>query len=182
MCIGVLAALVLSIACTGIALSLPLQKGKPIDEVANSPIGIVHSGHGFALKDDGEFHVLMVHIVSARRIQPAYVRGLMAKGMSIKDIRAEIMKCNPAYRGRMQLGENYYGLINLSVAEKEGDRVFDADVVCPIQNAETNVGYISITAMRYEGVWIGDGKLTMGEGDYSGEYRVLLDVLPPRLL
>ena len=63
LCIGVLAALVLSIAGTGIAVSVPLQKGKATDKVANAPIGNVHSGHGFALKDDGEFHVHMVHIV-----------------------------------------------------------------------------------------------------------------------
>lgn len=43
------------------------------------------------------------------------------------------------------------------------------------------VGHINVTVMPYEGTWIDDGTLKMYVGDdYSGEYRVLLDVLPPR--
>jgi len=99
------------------------------------------------------------------------------------DIRAEVEKGNPFYRGHMRLGEYHYRLDNLSVTETNGDHIFNANVVGPLrENADTNriVGSISITVMRHGGIWIGDGELTMTEGGYEGEYRVLLDMLPPR--
>jgi len=206
LCVGVVAALLFSIAVTGVAVSQPVQKGKAMNNAAKAlslsgemkglspngalkvPIRVVHSGHGFAMNEDGgdEFHVLRVHIVRVRHIQPMYIRELMAKDMNIEEIRAEIEKQRGRYfyRGYLRLGENHYRLVNMSVYadETNGNRVFNADIAGRLDNIETIAGHINITVMRYEGLWIGDGELSMDEcDDYMGEYSVLLTVLPSGL-
>jgi len=198
---GVVALLLISIVGTGVAVSVHAQKGNAkamaagvvAEEMSRNatmsvPIRAIHSGHGFALNDSSdEFHVLRVNILKVGRIYPSDIRGLMGENRSIAGIRAKIENMTggaPFYRGDMRLGENYYRLVNISVygTDDGGNRTFDADVVGPLGNAETNktVGHINVTVMPYEGVWIGDGTLNMYEGEYSGEYRVLLDVLPPQ--
>lgn len=202
LCMGVVALLLISIVGTGAAVSQQVQKGNAkamaatgvvAEEMSSNaavkvPIRAIHSGHGFVLANNSsEFHVLRVNILKVGRIHPSEIRGLMAENKSISEIRAEIENMTggaPFYRGHMRLGENRYRLVNMSVVETDdGNRTFYADVVGPLGNAETNktVGHINVTVMPYEGVRIGNGTLNMYEGDeYSGEYRVLLDVLPPR--
>ncbi len=198
LCMGVVALLLISIVGTGVAVSQQAQKGNAkamaagvvAEEMSpnaamNVPIRAIHSGHGFALANDSnEFHVLRVNILRVRHIHPMDIRGLMEANKSISEIRAEVEEKGgaPFYRGHMRLGENHYQLVNMSVAETENNRTFAADVVGPLENAETNktVGHICVTVMQYEGVRIGDGTLNMYDGEYSGEYRALLDVLPPR--
>jgi len=205
LCMGVVALLLISIVGTGVAVSEHAQKGNAkamaagvvAEEMSRNatmsgPIRAIHSGHGFALNDSSdEFHVLRVSFLKVGRIHPMDIRGLMEENKSIAEIRAEIENMTggaPFYRGQMRLGENHYRLVNISVAGTDdgGNRTFDADVVGPLGNAEQSgnmsvVGHINVTVMPYEGVWIGDGTLNMYEGDeYSGEYRVLLDVLPPQ--
>lgn len=63
------------------------------------------------------------------------------------------------------------------------NRVFDVDIVGPLRNLESGenmsiAGHINMTVMRYDGARIGKGGLTMSEGNYSGEYSVLLDMRP----
>ena len=201
---GVVALLLISIVGTGVAVSQQAQKGKAkamaagvaTEEMSQNaamsgPIRAIHSGHGFALTDEGGFHVLRVNILKVGQIHPSEIRGLMGENRSISEIRARIENMTegaPFYRGHMRLGENYYRLVNISVSETDdgGNRTFEADVVGPLGRAEPSgnmniVGNISVTVMPYEGVRIGDGTLTMDEeDDYSGKYRVLLDVLPPQ--
>jgi hypothetical protein len=57
------------------------------------------------------------------------------------------------------------------------NRVFDADIVGLGENMGI-AGHINMTVMRYEDARIGEGELTMGEGNYTSEYRVLLDMRP----
>jgi len=152
LCMGVVTALLLSIAGTGVAAVVPVQpvhkaiamgkeaKGLSLDGVAKEistnealkvPFRVVHRGHGFALKEDSdEFHVLRVHIVRARRIQPIYIRGLMEENKSIEEIRAEIERkeWTPFYRGHLRLGENHYRLDNISIGDLGEDRIVNADV------------------------------------------------------
>jgi len=198
LCMGVVALLLISIVGTGVAVSEHAQKGKAMaagvvaeemsrNATMSGAIRAIHSGHGFALADDGEFHVLRVNILKVGQIHPSEIRGLMGENKSISEIRAEIEEKGgaPFYRGHMRLGENHYRLVNISVDETDGNQTFYADVMGPIWSTEMSkdmsvVGNISVTVMPYEGVWIGDGTLTMDEGEYSGVYRVLLDVLPPR--
>lgn len=201
LCMSVVALLLISIVGTGVAVSQQAQKGNAkamavsagvvAEEMSQNAamsgaIRAIHSGHGFALANDGnEFHVLRVNILKIGQIHPSEIRGLMVENRNISEIRAEIEEKGgaPFYRGSMRLGENRYRLVNMSVAETDdGNRTFYADVVGPLGNAETNktAGHICVTVMQYEGVWIGDGELTMDEGEYNGEYRALLDVLPPQ--
>ncbi len=195
LCMGVVALLLISIVGTCVAVSEHAQKGKAkamaagvvAEEMSQNatmsgPIRAIHSGHGFALADGGGFHVLRVNILRVGQIHPSEIRGLMGeKNRSISEIRAEIGNMTggaPFYRGYMQLGENHYRLVNISVDETDGNQTFYADAVGPLGNMSI-AGNISITVMPYEGVWIGDGTLNMYDGDeYRGEYRVLLDVLP----
>jgi len=199
LCVGVLAALLLSVALTGVAVSQPVQNGNAMGKVAQQgltpdgaageismnkamrvPIRVVHSGHGFALNEN-EFHVLRVHIVRARHVQPAYLRGLMEANKSIEQIRAEIegAEGQQIYRGNLRLGVNHYRLANISVTASGDDQVVNADVMERGENGG-KVGTISVTTKNYERTRIGDGTLTMSGGQYPGEYRALLDVLPPR--
>jgi hypothetical protein len=200
LCMGVVAALLLSLAGTGVAVPQSAHKGEAMDKVAkalsaggiveevspnevrNVPIWVLHRGHGFALNDSGdEFHVLRVHIVRARRIQPIYIRELMEANKNIEEINAKIKEegWHPFYQGHLRLGENHYRLVNITVDELSGNRTVNADIVERGENGET-VGNISVAVMNHEGAWIGDGELTMYGGGYSGEYRALLEVLPPR--
>jgi hypothetical protein len=199
LCMGVVAALLLSLAGTGVAVPQPAHKGEAMDKVAKAlsaggiaeevspnevrkvPIWVIHRGHGFALNDSGdEFHVLRMHIVRAIRIQPIYSRELMEANKSIEKIKAEINEegWHPFYQGHLRLGEKHYRLVNISVDDVGDNRVVNADIVELGENGET-VGNISVAVMNHEGAWIGDGELMMYGGGYSGEYRVLLDVLPP---
>ena len=59
------------------------------------------------------------------------------------------------------------------------DRIVNADVMEWGENGEI-VGKISVTVMDYESIRIGDDTLTISEGEYSGEYRTVLDVFPYR--
>jgi hypothetical protein len=168
----------------------PGQVKKEIPQLAaiKAPITVVHKAQGFALNESGDgFHVLRVNILKVRHIHPMEIRGLMEENKSISEIRAEITEKDWVllYKGSLRLGERNYQLVNISVNETEGNRTFSADIVGPMWSTETsdemnNTGHINVTVMPYEGVWIGDGTLTMDEGEYKGDYRVLLDVLPPR--
>lgn len=207
LCVGVVVALLLlSIAVTGVAVSQPVQKGNAIGKVAKAmpaggvaeevastnraqraPVRIVHSGYGFAINDDDEFHVLRVHIVKRRFFQPRYIRELMGEDTNIEELKAKIEGAGgrPIYQGHLRLGEKHYRLVNMSVDANgtDGNRVFDADIVGPLRNLEPGenmgiAGHINITVMHYEGARIGKGELTMSEGDYIGEYSVLLDMRP----
>jgi len=203
LCMGVVALLLISIVGTGVAVSQQAQKGNAkamaagvvAEEMSRNaamsgPIRAIHSGHGFALAGDGGFHVRRVNILKVGQIHPSEIRGLMGENRSISEIRARIENMTggaPFYRGYMQLGENHYRLVNISVSETDdGNRTFNADVMGLIWSTEMSkdmsvAGNISVTVMPYEGVRIGDGTLNMYDGDeYSGVYRVLLDVLPPR--
>ncbi len=71
--------------------------------------------------------------------------------------------------------------MSFDAIETNGNRVFNADIAARLDNTEIIAGHISIAVLRYEGLWIGDGELSMDEGDYTGEYRVLLTVLPSGL-
>jgi hypothetical protein len=190
-CAGVVALLLLSLVVCGVGdsgatvdnvakgLSLGrLWKETPPRNTPNGVVKVVHSGRGFALSDNAEFHVLKIHVDRWMHLQPQTIRELMKANKSIEEIRAELMEQEAItlYRGHLSLGEKYYKLVNISVAEDDDNRGLVADIEGPLGDSELSeiVGNISVTVMDYEGVRIGDGKLTMKKGDYPDEYRVLL--------
>ncbi|MDI6885120.1 MAG: hypothetical protein QMD22_01995 [archaeon] len=190
-CICVVALLLLSLLGTGIVAAEEAEKGKAgANEAMNVPITVVYRGYGFALKGDGgDFHMLRMHIVRVREIDPMVIREIMEENKSIEEIKEEIIEKGgaPFYRGHMQFIEDHYRLVNVSVTqEQEGDNLnlnltltINADVMLPLQGSEPlqsesvgSVGNISVTVKDYEGMRIGKGKLAM----YGEEYRVLLNL------
>jgi hypothetical protein len=167
----------------------PGQVKKEIPQLAaiKAPITVLHKAQGFALNEScDEFHVLKTSIIRVRRVQPMRMRDLMGTNKSIEDIKAEITEKDwvPFYKGSIRLGEHTYNLINISVNETGDNLTFSADLVDTVIDPESSktVGRIELTALNYEGVRIADGTLTMNEGDYLGEYRVLLIVHPTQAL
>ena len=191
-CICVVALLVLSLLGTGIVAAEEVEEKLP-NEAMNVPITVVYRGYGFALKEEGgEFHMLRMHIVRVREIDPMVIREIMEEDKSIEEIKEEIIEKGgaPFYRGHMQFIEDHYRLVNISVTqEQEGDNLnlnltltINADVMLPLQGSEPlqsesvgSVGNISVTVKDYEGVMTGEGKLAL----YEEEYWVLLDLLSP---
>jgi len=193
---GVVALLLLSLVGCGVGDSgdavdkvakglLPgrLWKETPPWNTLNGVVKVVHSGFGFALTDNDEFHVLKIHIERWRHLQPQYIRGLLKANKSIEEIRAELSEKEAAtlYRGDLRLGEKDYRLVNISVAEDDDYRSLVADIEGPLGDPESGVivGNISVTARDYECVRIGNGTLTMNKGDSQGEYQVLLNICSP---
>lgn len=163
----------------------PGQVKKEIPQLAviMAPITVLHKAQGFALNESrDEFHVLTTSIIRVRRVQPMRMRDLMEANKSIEDIRAEITEVDwvPFYKGSLRLGEHTYNLVNIRVNETGDNLTFSADLVDTLVEPESSktVGSLEITALDYEGIRMADGTLTMYEGDYTGEYRMLLIVHP----
>ena len=148
--------------------------------IINGPIIAVHSGTGFAL-NEANFHVLRIQIISVKHLRSSDIRGLMEANKSIKEIRTEIMEGEGPlfYQGYLRLGvNNRYTLTDIIIVNETGEyQTFTAD----IWSDSGKVGTIWVTAGNYEGFRIGEGNLTMSEGDYAGGYRVLLTVNTPPL-
>jgi hypothetical protein len=86
----------------------------------------------------------------------------------------------PFYKGSLRIGEHTYNLVNIRVNETSDNLTFSADLVDTLVEPESSetAGSLEVTALNYEGVRMADGTLTMYEGDYTGEYRMLLIVHP----
>jgi len=86
-----------------------------------------------------------------------------------------------SYKGGLHLGQNSYNLMNIKLTpSKDNSSTFNADVAGPKLNAKdsptTIVGHIAVTTSRHENSTIGEGTLTMNSGQYSGQYKVLLQM------
>ena len=153
------------------------------NEAMKVPVMVIYRAQGFAIKEDvDEFHTVQIHILRVRHVEPVMVRGLLGEDKNIEEIRREIIEKGQAfYRGNIRFVEEHYRLVNVNVtrAGKEKNYNINANVMVPLQGLEPNqnvgsVGNMSVTVTEYEGVWIGEGELSM----YGENYRVLLDVLP----
>jgi len=203
LCVGVVALLLLGPIGSAIGASSQAQNGKGAGKgaaglaqldatedsaslgVQNGPAKLIHRGVGFAL-NGSDYHVLTLHIMGVRQLHPAEMRALISSEKSIAEIRAELLATagTRQLKGYLRLGTKLYRLDNLSVDESGTNRTFTADLVYPawdsdLGEASKTVGNLTVTVMEYEGTRTGDGQLTMDEGDYRGEYQVLLTVQPP---
>lgn len=166
----------------GLALGR-VEKDVPPGVGLNARMWVVHLGQGFAI-NDSDFHVLRINIVRVRSLQPLDFKELMKSNKSIEEIRAEMMAREGAlsYQGYLRLGKDTYRLVNINlttVTENGNVRNFVADIVGLPAKQSATIGNISVTVMDLEGFRVGDGTLTMNNGNYVGEYRVLLNVYPP---
>lgn len=209
LCVGVVAVLLLGLVGTGIAVPPQAHRGEAADnrvngasqgqgrgeeeeeeweveeeeeeleDTGNGPIKAIYRAQGFAL-NDSSFHVLRISIAKVKNLQPLYVRGLLDADLSPAEIRERIreQRGEPSYQGYLRLGENDYRLVNITVDET--NQTYDADIINQSNSVAMSRGNITVRIMDYEGVRIGEGTLTMtANGDYGGEYRVLLNIYPP---
>lgn len=150
------------------------------------PIEVFHSGRGFALKGN-ESHILRLNVEMLLPLEPMHIRKLLASNKSIEEIRKEIKAKdgNATYRGSVRLDKSTYPLHNINVASSGANTtIMDADMAEPTfgpakSNETAIVGHIAVTTSPNDGGWIGKGLLTIHDGQYRGEYAVLLDMLPP---
>lgn len=202
LCVGAVALLLLGLIGCAIGAPSQAQNGKgagkgaaglaQVDDaedsaslaVQNERAKLIHRGVGFALNGT-EIHVLRLHIIGVRQLHPAEMRALISSEKSIAEIRAELVETGKvSSKGYLRFGAHLYRLDNLSVSDSGTNRTFTADLVNPawdsdLGGASKTAGNLTVTVMDYEGAHIGDGQLGIDEGDYSGEYRVLLTVQPP---
>ncbi|MBN1456084.1 MAG: hypothetical protein JW945_07535 [Methanomicrobia archaeon] len=197
---AVVAMLVLSLGLLGICAAIPLQvqylnvatsdtADLPPDAELEAPIALFHQSTGFALdRTSGEFHLLRVHIVQVRSVQPAEMRELLESEKTAAEIKEELMaqESEQLYKGYLRLDNHNYRLENISVnaSEMDGERTISASVMYPTLDPETvetltMAGGLIVTTKDYDGGRIGEGSLTMDDESYHGTYRTLLLVLPP---
>jgi hypothetical protein len=143
-------------------------------------------GSGFATSGD-QYHVLRMNIVGNVTLNPANLKKLVSENKTLGQIKSD-MKAElnselvaGSYKGSLHLSQNSYNLMNVKLTpSKDNSTIFDADVAGPKLNAKDNpntiVGHITVTASRHENSTIGEGTLTMNSGQYSGQYKVLLQM------
>jgi hypothetical protein len=144
-----------------------------------------YSGSGFATSDS-QYHTLKIGIVGAVAFDIAKINGLISDNKTLAQIKSDVqseiyseMDAAP-YNGTLVLGNDYFLLSNIqSKTTSDDNSTLDADVTGPItfedkSNATNVVGHISLAVSSHENSIIGKGKLTMNNGDYSGEYDALI--------
>jgi hypothetical protein len=168
-----------------------MSQNPPVGPIADQAgrgvlVDVFNSGRGFALKGD-ESHLLRFDVESIRYIEPLNMRTLLSSNKSLEEIRQEIeaKDGNTTYRGRIMLDSEIYPLQSI-VASLSGDNIttVDADVAepmfCEAHSDETTIaGHITVTTYPSDSGSIGKGNLTIDNGQYSGSYNVLLNMLSP---
>jgi hypothetical protein len=149
------------------------------------PIELLHSGRGFAIKDN-ESWVFRLNIERVRPIEPTAVMLLLASNRSLEEIRDEIRAKDggATYRGSVKLQRSIYPLVNINIATPADNATVDADVAAPALGSSSNseasiAGHISLKIAPFKGSLMGKGELTMNSGPDAGRYQILLEMTPP---
>lgn len=153
---------------------------------ATREIEIRKMGSGFAMSGN-QNHVLKIGIEG--KIKPDFgdIKTLISDNKTLGQIKSEIKaKMNSlisaaSYNGSLHLGQSNYNLLNIKLVNSENNSsTINADVAGPKLNSEdkptTVVGHITVTASRQDNSTIGEGTLTMNSGQYSGQYKVLVEM------
>jgi hypothetical protein len=149
------------------------------------PIELLHSGRGFAIKDN-ESLVFRLNIERVRPIEPIAIMLLLASNRSLEEIRDEIRAKDggATYRGSVKLQRNIYPLVNINVTTLADNATVDADVAAhafdSFNHSEASIaGHIKLNIALFEGGLLGKGELTMKDGPDAGRYQILLEMTPP---
>jgi len=146
---------------------------------------VQHFGSGFAI-NGSDYHNLKIGILGIAEFDPAKIGGLISDNKTLgkikSDIKNEVMNEMDAasYNGSLILGDSLYKLSNIkSETVNDNNSTIDADISGPITPANINnstaiVGHISLGIIFHENSLIGQGKLTMDTGNYSGKYEALI--------
>ena len=158
-----------------------LMDKEKVKEIAKNKkiVGPVYSAQGFALNDD-EYHVVNIHVVGLRRLDPNAARDLLKENENITNISEEFQSRTKAYHiGKMKFGEEFY---MLRVVKVDGDQLIANILTIPSKTVDDSsteestkevVGNVSLRILEHEGAVICDGTIDI-EGT---EYRTLMNVL-----
>jgi hypothetical protein len=165
-----------------VMMAVPPQEGPPDMGV---PIELLHSGHGFAIKEN-ESWVFRLNIERRHPIEPMAVMLLLASNRSLEEIRDEIRAKGggATYRGSMRLDRTIYPLVNINVAALAENATVEADVAAlaldSFNDTQASIaGHIRLEIAPFEGGLTGKGELAMNNGPDAGRYRILLEMMPP---
>jgi hypothetical protein len=150
------------------------------------PIDILHSGCGFALKDN-ESLAMRMNVEVLLLIEPGQIRMQLASNKSLEEIRNNIQAKDGAvtYRGNLMLDGRVYSLVNIEIYPVGNDStsiradVADTDTASD-GNEMTNIGRISVVVSPTGDGQVGNGELEINSVRQKGKYVVLLDMEPFR--
>lgn len=146
---------------------------------------VQHSGIGFAI-NGSEYHILKIGVLGIAEFDPAKIGNLISDNKTLGQIKSDLKSKiidemdNASYNGSLMLGGSIYKMSNItSKTIDDNNSTVDADVAGPITLANMNnstavVGHISLDFTFRENSLIGQGKLTMNSGNYSGKYDALI--------
>ena len=149
------------------------------------PIELLHSGHGFAIKEN-ESRVFRLNIERRHPIEPMAVMLLLASNRSLEEIRDQIRAKGggATYRGSMKLDRTIYPLVNINITALAENATVEADVAAPALDSFNDsiasiAGHIRLEIAPFEGGLTGKGELTINSGPGAGRYQTLLEMMPP---
>jgi hypothetical protein len=143
-------------------------------------------GNGFALTDN-QYHLLKIKIDGEIVPDMGSFKTMISDNKTLGQIKSEMKDkikaeiASASYNGNLTLGKSHYKLLNIKLTPLENNSTsIDANIAGPKVNfnddPKTVVGHITATISRYENSTIAEGTLTMNSGEYSGQYKVLLDM------
>ena len=144
-----------------------------------------YRAEGVAL-ERGETYFLHIWLIDTKRIPPALARDMLRENRSLDEIREEISTSEGSNttRGGMILGDNRFILVEINQTSEENCTVLDANLVNfeEMQGGAFNrtAGHITIRTCEENGVQVGEGNLTLTDGDLNSSYR--LTFLPSQLV
>lgn len=173
--------MVLLVVFSGLAFAQPAEKHgedelQPEHKMVPPPHAQdVIAGKGFALAEDGGYHVLGVKVVKRNNIPPSLIMRMLKENRPVDEIISAIreMYAQSRIRGFMSFaGEHYV----LNVTEANRDSLTATVLKPPSEESEEPLifGSIAVTVEEYEGSRIATGTLEMD----GSAYEVLLHVFP----
>jgi hypothetical protein len=176
--------MVLLVALSGLAFAQPAENQDELQPEHKTPppphAQSIIAGKGFALAEDGGYHVLSIEVVK-KNIQPGLIMRMLKEHRPIDEILNAIreMYDQGRVRGFMSFAGEHY-VLNVTEFSKDS---LTATVLKFSEESEEPVilGSIAVTAEEYEGSRIATGALEMD----GAVYEVLLHVfhgkkMPPR--
>ena len=153
---------------------------------ATKAIEIRKMGSGFAMSGN-QNHVIRMNIEGQIKPDFADIKKLVSDNKTLGQIKSDIKaKINAeissaSYNGSLHMGQSNYNLLNIKLTlSGNNSSTINADVAGPKLNAKDKptavVGHIAVTTSRQENSTIGEGTLTMNSGQYSGQYKVLIEM------
>ncbi|MBN1323863.1 MAG: hypothetical protein JW986_07705 [Methanotrichaceae archaeon] len=145
---------------------------------------MLYGADGFAFEGDRP-HTLSIHIGQARFIPASYVRGLLAENKTLDQIRQNLLERNATVysHGMISFDGKPYRLDHISLILGENGSSLEADLVdprcclapwCDRTESCPVLGGIALSSTEENPV-IGQGQMTIFDGDRAQSYSVVVD-------